>query len=64
VSTDLREYFNKMPRLGVLATSGKDGKVDAAYFGSAQMVDGKTIFMGCGKNRRSPTSRRTRTPSS
>ena len=51
MSKELKEYFNKMPRLGVLATANKDGKVDAAYFGSAQMVDEKTIFMGCGKNR-------------
>ena len=27
MSKELREYFNKMPRLGVLATAGKDGKV-------------------------------------
>jgi hypothetical protein len=51
MSKDLKEYFNKMPRLGALATAGKDGKVDVAYFGSAQMIDEKTIFMGCGKNR-------------
>ena len=25
--------------------------MDVAYFGSAQMIDEKTIFMGCGKNR-------------
>ncbi len=51
MSKDLKEYFNKMPRLGALATAGKDGKVDVAFFGSAQMLDEKTIFMGCGKNR-------------
>ena len=51
MSKDLKEYFNKMPRLGALATAGRDGKVDVAYFGSAQMLDEKTIFMGCGKNR-------------
>jgi hypothetical protein len=51
MSKDLKEYFNKMPRLGTLATASKDGKVDVAYFGSAQMIDDKTIFMGCGNNR-------------
>jgi hypothetical protein len=51
MSRDLKEYFNKMPRLGALATANRDGKVDVAYFGSAQMLDDKTVFMGCGKNR-------------
>jgi hypothetical protein len=27
------EYFNKQPRIGVLSTSNKDGKVDAAILG-------------------------------
>jgi hypothetical protein len=45
------EYFNKMPRLGTLSTSNKDGKVNVAYFGSPRMVDEKTVFMGLGKNR-------------
>ena len=47
----LVEFFNKMPRLGTLSTANKEGKVDVAYFGSARMIDEKTIFMGCGKNR-------------
>jgi hypothetical protein len=47
----LLEFFNKMPRLGTLSTASKNGKVDVAYFGSARMLDEKTIFMGCGKNR-------------
>ena len=51
MSEKLMEYFNKMPRLGTLSTANKAGKVDAAYFGSARMIDGKTIFMGCRKNR-------------
>ncbi len=51
MSKDLKEYFNKMPRLDALATASRDGKVNIAYFGSAQMVDDKTILMGCGKNR-------------
>ncbi len=49
--TNLLEYFNKMPRLGTLSTAGREGKVNVAYFGSARMIDEKTMFMGCGKNR-------------
>jgi len=45
------EYFNKRPRIGMLSTSGKDGKVDTAIFGSPRMTDEKTVFMGIGKNR-------------
>jgi hypothetical protein len=51
MSEKLMEYFNKIPRLGTLSTANKAGKVDVAYFGSARMIDEKTIFMGCGKNR-------------
>ena len=51
MSEKLMGYFNKMPRLGTLSTANKAGKVDVAYFGSARMIDEKTIFMGCGKNR-------------
>jgi hypothetical protein len=51
MSTKLMDYFNKQPRLGTLSTSGKDGKVNVAYFGSPRMVDEKTIVMGLGKNR-------------
>ncbi len=49
--TNLLEYFNKMPRLGTLSTANREGKVNVAYFGSARMIDEKTMFMGCGKNR-------------
>lgn len=45
------DYFNKQPRLGVLSTASKDGKIDAAVFGSPMMVDEKTVVMGIGKNR-------------
>ena len=51
MSTKLMDYFNKQPRIGTLSTSGKDGKVDVAVFGSPSMTDGKTVFMGLGKNR-------------
>jgi hypothetical protein len=51
MSTKLMDYFNKQPRLGTLSTSGKDGKVNVAYFGSPRMVDEKTVVMGIGKNR-------------
>jgi len=39
MSTKLMDYFNKQPRLGTLSTSGRDGKVNVAYFGSPRMVD-------------------------
>jgi hypothetical protein len=51
MSAKLMEYFNKMPRLGTLSTSDKDGKVNVAYFGSPRMVDEQTVFMGLGQNR-------------
>jgi len=46
MSAKLMEYFNKQPRLGSLSTSSKDGKVDAAIFGSPHMVDEKTVESG------------------
>ncbi|MDD1671895.1 MAG: pyridoxamine 5'-phosphate oxidase family protein [Methanomicrobiales archaeon] len=45
------EYFNKQPRIGILSTSSKEGKVDSAIFGSPRMVDEKTVVMGLGNNR-------------
>jgi hypothetical protein len=51
MSKELMEYFNKQPRLGILSTAGKNGKVDSGYFGSPRMIDEKTVFMGLGKNR-------------
>ena len=51
MSSKLMEYFNKQPRLGTLSTANKEGKVDAACFGSPRMIDEKTVLMGLGKNR-------------
>jgi hypothetical protein len=51
MSKELMEYVNKQPRLGILSTADKNGKVDSGYFGSPRMIDEKTIFMGLGKNR-------------
>jgi hypothetical protein len=51
MTKQLMDFFNKQPRLGILATADKSGKVDVAYFGSPRMIDEKTIFMGLGKNR-------------
>jgi len=47
----LIEYFNKMPRLGSLSTSGKDGRVNVAVFGSPRMTDEKRVIMATRKNR-------------
>jgi len=51
MSKELMEYFNKKPRLGTLSTANREGKVDVAYFGSAQMTDEKTVVIGLGHNR-------------
>jgi hypothetical protein len=41
----LMEYFNKQPRIGVISTSNRDGKVDSAVYGSPQMIDEKTVIV-------------------
>lgn len=51
MSEKLRDYFNRTPRLGTLSTANAKGEVDVAFFGSARMIDDKTLFMGCGNNR-------------
>lgn len=51
MSEKLIEYFNKSPRLGVLGTSSKDGKVDVAVMGSPRMVDENTVAVSLAKNR-------------
>jgi putative heme iron utilization protein len=51
MSEKLMEFFNKQPRLGSLSTASRDGKVNAAYFNSIQMIDEKTVFIGLGNNR-------------
>lgn len=47
----LMEYFNKQPRIGVISTSSKDGKVDSAVLGSPQMIDEKTVIVALAKGR-------------
>ena len=51
MASKLMDYFNKQPRLGVLSTANKEGKIDAAVFGSPMMIDEKTVVMGLGNNR-------------
>jgi hypothetical protein len=51
MSKELMEYFNTQPRLGTLSTANAEGKVDVAYFGSAQMTDENTVVIGIGHNR-------------
>ena len=51
MSKELMEYFNSQPRLGTLSTANSEGRVDVAYFGSAQMTDEKTVVVGLGHNR-------------
>jgi hypothetical protein len=47
----LMEYFNRQPRLGVISTSGKGGRVDSAVYGSPQMIDEKTVLVAFGRGR-------------
>jgi len=47
----LMEYFNKQPRMGCMSTSGKDGEVNVACFGSPRMIDDKTVVMAVRRNR-------------
>lgn len=47
----LMDYFNRQPRLGVISTSGKDGLVDSAVYGSPQMIDEKTVLVAFGRGR-------------
>ena len=47
----LMEYFNRQPRLGVISTSRKDGRVDSAVYGSPQMIDEKTVLVAFARGR-------------
>jgi hypothetical protein len=51
MTAKLFEYFNKQPRLGVISTSSKDGKVDSAVYGSPQMIDENTVLVALAKGR-------------
>ncbi|AKB75461.1 hypothetical protein MSLAZ_2200 [Methanosarcina lacustris Z-7289] len=51
MTSKLMDYFNKQPRIGVLSTASKDGKVDSAVFGSPNMTDEKTVVIATGQNR-------------
>ena len=45
------KMFNKETRIGVLATSNKNGDVNTAVFGSPRMIDEDTVIMAIGDNR-------------
>ena len=51
MTAKLFEYFNKQPRLGVMSTSSKDGKVDSAVYGSPQMIDENKVVVALAKGR-------------
>jgi len=51
MSGNLIEYFNRSPRIGVISTSGKDGAVDSAVYGSPQMIDDKTVQVAFARGR-------------
>ena len=48
---ELMRMFNKEARIGVLATSNKNGDVNTAVFGSPRMIDEDTVIMAIGENR-------------
>ena len=48
---ELMDIFNKYPRIGALATSNREGDVNAAVFGSPRMMDENIVVMGIGQNR-------------
>ena len=45
------KMFNKQTRIGALATTNKNGDVNAAVFGSPRMIDEDTVIMAIGENR-------------
>ena len=51
MTAKLFEYFNRQPRLGVMSTSSKGGKVDSAVYGSPQMIDENTVVVALAKGR-------------
>jgi len=51
MTAKLFEYFNRQPRLGIMSTSSKDGKVDSAVYGSPQMIDENTVVVALAKGR-------------
>jgi hypothetical protein len=48
---ELMELFNNPNRIGNLSTANREGEVNAAVFGSPQMIDENTVIMGIGENR-------------
>ena len=48
---EIMEMFNKQTRIGALATTNKNGDVNAAVFGSPRMIDENTVIMAIGDNR-------------
>ncbi len=51
MSAKLMDYFNQSPRLGIIATADKDGRVDEAVFGSPRMIDEKIVVIATANNR-------------
>jgi len=48
---EIMELFNKNSRIGSLSTANCEGDVNAAVFGTPQMIDENTVTMGIGRNR-------------
>lgn len=48
---EVRELFNKRPRIGALSTANSKGDVNVAVFGSPHMIDENTVVMATGNSR-------------
>ena len=48
---EVMKMFNKETRIGSLATTNRNGDVNAAVFGSPRMIDQETVIMAIGDNR-------------
>ena len=48
---EVMKMFNREARIGSLATTDKNGTVNAAVFGSPRMISEDTVVMAIGENR-------------
>lgn len=45
------DYFNKIPRIGILSTASKDGRTNIASINSTRMIDKSTVEIDIGNCR-------------
>jgi len=51
VNEEIIKMVNTPGRIGILATNNEDGSPNVAVFGSAHMIDPRTLLICCGKTR-------------